>query len=375
MRGRCNGWFLVRHCGLDDDPFVGRVGLLEMSKIHLPSGQDVRSEDGLPAHIARIPLPLPLRDLREVNVYAILGTDGVTLVDSGWADDASETVLVDALARLGFAPRDVRRIVVTHHHWDHYSRAVDWQRRYGAAVMIGREEHHSIGAFEERTGAYPVQAQLLIAAGAPELSKVIAAFPLETYERNVPLGPADVWLEDGQRVDCGGVDLIARATPGHTRGHIVYEDHESGLAFTGDHILPRITPSIALERVPEELPLRSYLASLRLFLDLPDATMLPAHGVVTASVKARAEELLDHHRDRLESARELVAAGNSTAYQVAQRMRWTRHDRTVDELGAVHGMTAILEILAHLELLVAQGVLARTEAGAVNHYDLNQNGL
>ena len=344
-----------------------------MPKHRLAVSPEEAAEGELPPHVVRIPLPLPLRDLRAVNVYAILGDDGVTLVDSGWADDASETVLVEALAGLGFTPEDVTRIVVTHHHWDHYSRAIAWQRRYGTTVMIGRGERHSIEAFDERTGAYPEQAQLLVKAGATELARAIAGLPLEPFERNVPLGPPDVWLEDGQLIDCGGVELVARATPGHTRGHLVYEDRRAGLTFTGDHILPRITPSIALERAPEPLPLRSYLASLRLFLDLPDAALLPSHGAITASVKARAEDLLEHHRDRLERARELVAAGNSTAYQVAQQMLWTRHERTVDELGQVHGMTAILEMLAHLELLVTRGELDRAESAAghspgVNHY-------
>ncbi len=148
----------------------------------------------------------------------------------------------------------------------------------------------------------------------------------------------------------------------------MYEDRRAGVAFTGDHILPRITPSIGLERAPEALPLQSYLASLQLFLDLSDASMLPAHGAITPSVKARAEELLDHHRDRLDRACELVTAGNSTAYQVAQQMLWTRHERTVDELGPVHGMTAILEVMAHLELLVTRGVLKREQTGVVSHY-------
>ncbi|HEX7823977.1 MAG TPA: MBL fold metallo-hydrolase [Mycobacterium sp.] len=322
----------------------------------------------VPSHVVRIPLPLPLKDLRVVNVYAVLGNDGVTLVDSGWADDASESVLVDALDRLGFTPGDVRRIVVTHAHWDHYSRAIGWQRRYGTTVMLGRPERHSIEAFDERTGAYPVQAKLLLSAGAPELAQTIADLPMEPFERDVPFGPPDVWLDDGDEIDCGGVMLVARATPGHTRGHTVYEDRRAGIAFTGDHILPRITPSIALERVPEALPLRSYLASLRLFLNLPDASMLPAHGDVTPSVRARAEELLDHHRDRLDVIQTLVAAGCCTAYDVSKRMSWTRHERSLDELGAVHGMTAILEVAAHLDLLVAQGMLSCEEFGCVKHY-------
>jgi glyoxylase-like metal-dependent hydrolase (beta-lactamase superfamily II) len=339
-----------------------------MSRHRLAAERDADDVDDLPPHVVRIPLPLPLKDLRVVNVYAILGDDGVTLVDSGWADDPSEAVLVEALDRLGFTPEDVKRIVVTHAHWVHFSRAIDWQRRYGTTVMIGRQEHHSIEAFDERTGAYPVQAQMLVGAGAPELAETIADLPLEPFERNVPLGLPDVWLHDGDEIDCGGAVLVTRATPGHTRGHMVYEDRVGNLAFTGDHILPRITPSIALERAPEALPLRSYLASLQLFLDLPDASMLPAHGAVTPSVKARAEVLLEHHRDRLDRVGELVASGCSTAYAVAKRMSWTRHERTVDELGAVHGMTAIIEVVAHLDLLVARGLLTRVTSGLVNHY-------
>jgi len=331
----------------------------------------VPEADELPAHVKMIPLPLPLKDLQVVNVYAVLGDDGVTLVDSGWSDDPSETVLVDALAGLGVTPADVRRIVVTHAHWDHYSRAIDWQRRYGTKVMIGRPERHSIEAFNQATGAYPAQARLLLEAGAMDLAQTIADLQLEPYERNVPFGPPDVWLDDGDHIDCGGVNLVVRATPGHTRGHVVYEDRQTGLVFTGDHILPRITPSIALERAPEQLPLRSYLSSLQLFVDLPDAAMLPAHGAISPSVKARASALVDHHRDRLELARELVAAGNSTAYDVARRMSWTRHDRTVDELGPVHGMTATLEMLAHLELLVTRGTLGRAEHAGVHHYFVN----
>ena len=256
-----------------------------MSKHRIAADRDRTTLRDLPPHVVRIPLPLPLRDLRVVNVYAILGDDGVTLVDSGWADEPSETVLVEALDRLGFTPGDVRRVVVTHAHWDHYSRAIGWQRRYGTTVMIGRQERHSIEAFDERTGAYPMQAQLLLKAGAVDLAQTIADFPLEPFERDVPFGPPDIWLDDGDHIDCGGVDLVARATPGHTRGHIVYEDQRAGLAFTGDHILPRITPSIALERAPEALPLQSYLASLRLFLDLQTHRCCPPTAPIPQASK------------------------------------------------------------------------------------------
>ena len=122
---------------------------------------DRNEVESVTSHVVRIPLPLPLSDLRAVNVYAVLGDDGVTLVDSGWADEPSESVIIEALRGVGFAPGDVRRILVTHAHWDHFSRAILWQRRYGTTVLLGRQEHHTIEAFDEIDGAYPMQARLL----------------------------------------------------------------------------------------------------------------------------------------------------------------------------------------------------------------------
>jgi glyoxylase-like metal-dependent hydrolase (beta-lactamase superfamily II) len=104
------------------------------------------------SRVGRVPLPLPLSDLRVVNVYAIRADDGVTLVDSGWADEPSESVIIEALRGLGFVPGDARRILVTHAHWDHFSRAILWQRRYGTTVLLGRQEHHTIEAFDQIDG-------------------------------------------------------------------------------------------------------------------------------------------------------------------------------------------------------------------------------
>lgn len=86
-------------------------------------------------------------------------------------------------------------------------------------------------------------------------------------------GPDD-WLADGGRIDLGGQAVEVIATPGHTRGHIVLRTTDGALLFSGDHILPHITPSIGFERVPEPLPMRSFLAPLRRVRDqtLPRST-------------------------------------------------------------------------------------------------------
>jgi glyoxylase-like metal-dependent hydrolase (beta-lactamase superfamily II) len=325
---------------------------------HNPPATSGAVNEAIADRIIRVPLPLPLPDLKSVNAYMIFGRDEVTLIDPGWAYEPGETALRTALAEFGATPSDVRRIFATHQHWDHYSLGVKWRDDLGVELMLGSEERHSVEAFTAMTGVHPVQAEMLVRAGAAELSRAVESLEWEPYERDVAFTAPDRWLHDGDEIDCGGVTITVRATPGHTRGHVVFEDNSQNVVFTGDHLLPRITPSIAFERAPERLPLRWHLSSLLLFLGLPDSRMLPAHGATDRATRGRAAELLAHHRNRLDLIGNLVAAGATTAFSIASTMRWTRHDRALDDLEVVHQMTAVLEVLSHLEFLVHDAALS-----------------
>ena len=316
----------------------------------------------------RIELPLPMPDLTSVNAYAIGAKDGVTLIDPGYPSPESENMLIAALYALGFSVGDVERILVTHLHWDHYAQALRWQRQLGTCVYLGHEEHHAIAAVEQAQSPYSDQVALLRTAGAHALADDVQYLELQPYERDITLGPPDVWLHDSDQINCGERTLVARATPGHTRGHFIFEIPEQGLLFTGDHVLPRITPSIGFEPRPDPYALRSYLESLQLLMSLPANKMLPAHGAIGQDVTTRVAELLSHHESRLENILSFVAAGASTAYEVAREMRWTRRLRSVDDLNTVHAMSAVLEVLAHLEVLQTQGLVEATHSQETRLY-------
>ncbi|WP_059020772.1 MBL fold metallo-hydrolase [Mycobacterium sp. M26] len=322
--------------------------------------------------VARVVLPLPLPDLRSVNTYVLHSpSDGVTLVDPGWAFPPAETALIQALDELGYVISDVDRIVVTHQHWDHYSLGVQWRDRHGIELMLGREERHSIESFARLPHeVHPTQVPQLRRAGAVELAAEIDALDWEPFERGVSFDYPDRWLDDGDVIDCGVAAITVRATPGHTRGHVVFEDSARRLIFTGDHLLPRITPSLAFERAPQPMALRSYLDSLQLILELPDARMLPAHGTTDRTTHVRADELLAHHATRLQIIGDLVAAGRPRCIDIAAEMRWTRGELALDALNAVHRMTAVLEVQAHLDLLEFQGWVTGADVDGVRHYQV-----
>jgi len=318
--------------------------------------------------VHRIPLPLP-DELRAVNVYAIEGDDGFTLIDSGLVLDSARDQLEAAMKDLGGGMGDIRQFLVTHAHRDHYTQAVAVRRDFGSRVGLGVGEQASLTVVSD-PGTQPYRQQLadLHRNGAAEVAdRVLSVLPEETVPHTAWEAPDD-WIEPGTVVRAGRRSLEARATPGHTQGHLVYFDRQEAVLFAGDHVLPHITPSIGLEPVPGPSPLADYLGSLHAVRMLPDALLLPAHGPATGSVHARIDELLEHHDLRLRLTAEAVDQGATTAFEASNVLRWTSHKRSFGELPPFHQMLAVVETVWHLNLLLAQDRVVSSEANGIVHY-------
>jgi glyoxylase-like metal-dependent hydrolase (beta-lactamase superfamily II) len=320
--------------------------------------------------VHRIPLPLPGDALKAVNVYALDldGDGGTLLVDAGQIDSGAAELLAAALAALDRSPADVRRVLVTHVHRDHYTLAVELRREHGAVVALGAGERGSLLVAGGPTPALDPQLTALRRCGADALVRELSAMDgRDGMPRDIWEEPDD-WLTDGAMLPAGDRALRALETPGHTQGHLVYHDAGNALLFAGDHVLPHITPSIGFEAVRAPHPLRDYLGSLRRVRGLPDARLLPAHGRVTESAHARIDELLEHHDSRLAATERAVRSGRDTAAAVAVGLTWTRRERALTELDPFNRMLAVLETDSHLDLLVLQGRLCVDEVDGVGHY-------
>jgi glyoxylase-like metal-dependent hydrolase (beta-lactamase superfamily II) len=149
---------------------------------------------------------------------------------------------------------------------------------------------------------------------------------------------------------------------------VVFVDPALDVMFAGDHVLPRITPSIGFEQNHAEYPLRDYLDSLRLVRGLPDRRLLPAHGPLAPSVHHRVDELIEHHDTRLAQIDETIDAGASTASESAHRLLWTRRGRQFGELDLLSQCLAVTETMAHLDVLMLAGRLRRSEVDGTWHY-------
>jgi glyoxylase-like metal-dependent hydrolase (beta-lactamase superfamily II) len=307
--------------------------------------------------------------LRAVNVYTVETDDALTVIDGGWAIAEARRQLEASLDQVGLKLADITRFLVTHHHRDHYTQAIAVRREYGSSVALGIGEKHTLDLMNQ-PGACVETARcaLLRQAGAYEIAdawaRVFGTHKHDVADWEYP----DVWLSGDQSIDIGGRTLLAASTPGHTRGHYVFADHQAGVLFAGDHVLSTITPSIGFEPLPAQQPLGDFLKSLVRVRSLPDLTLLPAHGPVTDSSHARVDELLAFHDDRLRQCLDAVAAAGSSAYDVARELPWTRHERRFHDLDLFNSALATMETKAHLDLLVARGSLVSRDDGATHIY-------
>jgi glyoxylase-like metal-dependent hydrolase (beta-lactamase superfamily II) len=258
---------------------------------------------------------------------------------------------------------------VTHAHRDHYTQAVAVRRAVGAHVSLGSGERASLSMIRDRSDRFDPFATRLRLTGSEELARSWAA-AAGGYSGPDPADweQPDTWLDGDQRLTVGSRTLDVVPTPGHTQGHVVLADLAAGLLFAGDHVLPTITPSIGFEPVAAEQPLGDFLASLATVRAMPDLRLLPAHGAVTASSHTRVDELVAHHDRRLGLCLDAVRSGARTSYDVAGRLPWTRHERTLAELGVFDTALAAMETMAHLDLLAARGEVARSEVDGVRVY-------
>ena len=315
--------------------------------------------------VYRVPLPLPMDALTAVNVYIVETEAGLTVIDGGWNLPASRAIFERALAKIGRTTRDITQFLVTHAHRDHYTQAAALAAELGCTLRLGAGESQSLAILRADPTGGDVHIRALESAGAQQLIPGWRQWLKEQPTASEIWPDPTTWLTDDESIATGDRRLRAIATPGHTLGHFVFADEQAGLLYAGDHILPRITPSVAFEPACSDLPLRNFLDSLAKVRRMPDMILLGAHGPIAPSSHARIDELVLHHDHRFELCVRAVDEGAATAYEVADNMPWTRRNRRLAELEPCNAALAVVETQQHLDLLAASGRLHRQDRDGV----------
>jgi glyoxylase-like metal-dependent hydrolase (beta-lactamase superfamily II) len=295
-----------------------------------------------------------------VNSYIIESDNGYVMVDCGWDLPDALEALRKGLDELNIKLEDLRTLVVTHNHPDHYGLAGRLVKLASCGLMMHRlDSVHIQSRYVDMSSLQGEMRNWLRTHGAPADSLMEMVRGSESILERVNIANPDIEVEGGERIAAGNLEWQVVWTPGHSIGHICLYEANLKAFMSGDHILNPISPSIGLHAQSMGNPLSDYLSSLEGIRNMDVDTVLPAHGDEFQGFRERIDELMGHHEERLAEIVEVITKqGPSTAYETAANMRW-RMENSWDSWPPFMRRMATMEALAHLELLVSRGNLRR----------------
>ena len=326
----------------------------------------------VPAYLHQISVPTPF-PVGPVNVYLAEGA-ALTLVDAGPRFEQAREALKNGLIDLGYRVGDLRRLIVTHAHADHYGLASELARVSGAEVwahsacvgrLDGRASQGSRAAwlpFGNDLNRTLKHARMMRWAGVPVPVMVrLARVRQGMGQYAEPLTPSRT-LVDGDVVRLGPEDWRVLHTPGHTGGLVCLYQPEGRVLLSSDHLLRDISSNPIVD-VPEpgesEPPRRlvQYLEQLRRVAELDVAVALPGHGPPILDHRALVQGRLSFHEERAGAILESLNEGARTAYEVAGRF--------FPQLDPINCFLAISEVIGHLQWLETDGRVVQVKRGGV----------
>ena len=208
-----------------------------------------------------------------VNWTLVTGDDGVILIDAGFP--GSRPDVLASLGELGFGVTDVRAILLTHAHIDHFGTAIWFAQTHGTPVYCHADEvGHAKREYLEQASPRAVAAH----AWQPRWLRWSVAIMRKGALTHAGIPSTLAFTEDLGAVLPGAP--VAVPTPGHTGGHCSYL--VDGVLVAGDAIItghpvasrpgPQLLPSMFNH---DDAACRRSLSALGM---LDAEVLLPGHG-------------------------------------------------------------------------------------------------
>jgi glyoxylase-like metal-dependent hydrolase (beta-lactamase superfamily II) len=299
-------------------------------------------------------LPLPMKPTI-VNVYLLHSGDEWALIDTGMNSADSIATFRAVLQEVGCAPEQLRKIICTHHHPDHFGTSKTYKDLTGAQLYLHRAEFERAQNFlpSER----PAEAiRFFMLHGIPLQRFAHVPRPSDLWSGLYVTATPDVFIDDDDIIEVGHFRIRVVWTPGHAPGHCVMYLVDQKVMVVGDHLLPKITPHVGIFPGTKGNPLADFLDSQRKVQRFDVDLVLPAHGGVFPDHRHRANQIIQHHRARLQDMLDIARRQPHTAYDVARRAFSFDSDSPL-----TYQFPATFETLAHLEYLRNEGDVVAEE--------------
>lgn len=326
-------------------------------------------------NVYQLKVPIPGSPLGATLPYLITGPDGHTLIDTGWCQPELMETIRRQLREIGAGYFDLKRIILTHMHPDHSGLADPLREASGAEVVL-HDRDRVVRGLSQAANADDLRAQSrdwYLAQGVPraeydQVNDGGGKFTALIGRFKIP--KPDVIVHGGEILSAGSTELEVIWTPGHSAGHICLYDRSSRLLYTGDHVLPKITPNVSIHPQETGNPLADFLASLERIRDISVDWYLPAHEYHQQDLRGRVDRLIAHHAERCADILVLVADDAKSPYEVASGLRW--NITNWNDVAPFMRRLALSEALAHLVYLERRGEVGRELHDGVHRYFATQ---
>jgi glyoxylase-like metal-dependent hydrolase (beta-lactamase superfamily II) len=308
----------------------------------------------------RLRLPLPFPGVPHCNAWAVAADGGLVLFDTGMHEPGSMGELERAFEQVGLSVDDVRLVVITHAHTDHWGQAAAICDRTGCEMWMHPNHAHGYAAATDREVVLARRLEIGRQSGVP-------AAALERYAEEAREMPSGIVraiepnrpLVTGVCVDSDLGVWHVYETPGHAPSHVCLFQPEHRLLISGDHLLGRISLYFDYGWTPD--PIAEFLGSLDVVDELDARLALSGHGKPFLDVHGHVEGNRRLVAQRLGAVLTAVADGPKTALDITPRL----HDEPLTAANAGWWLPETLCYLNHLERL---GLLRREPDGDVERW-------
>ncbi len=308
--------------------------------------------------VYQIRIPLPFPSPKYVNSYVFETEKGLTVLDCGVDSSEGRSALAAGLAEIGGT---MTRLIGSHLHIDHIGMSRRLVADTGAEFVMHSSTPSEVVIYNDWELRRSRLAATARTHGAPAdfANKMEAEFERpDWYDDAIdPTRPVD----EGDRIPLGpGRFLEVYYTPGHQANHICLVDSRTGILYSGDHVLPRISPFVPYAG-PDVDTLGDYLDSIRKVEELEVDLTHPAHGSEIERGSDRAAQIGVHHHRRLETMLDELRPKPRTAWEIMEAS-------FRPNLNFAQQRLAIQETLSHLTHLAHRGFVIEEADGKVHRF-------
>ncbi len=316
-----------------------------------------RTEKVLPG-VWRLRLPLPWPGVPHGNVWVLAADGGIVLFDTGIGGKGRMRQFDLALAQAGFGLEDVRLLVCTHSHTDHYGLAAPIVEGAGCELWMHPAWEHVRLLADDPAAALEQRLEVARQSGVPTAA-------LARYRESRSDGEEtgidaivepDRDLLPGVEIETDLGTWQVHETPGHAPSHVCLHQPESRLMISGDHLLGRTVLFFDHGHTPD--PVGEFLGGLDEIEPLAVDLCLPGHGRPFRDPAAKIAEARRQVDELLAKTREALQGGEKTGFEIVEEIVGAENVNTPVSAWVLQ---IVLSCLDHLTILGEVDPLADTD--------------